>query len=443
MRWHYRATLRLGIPLVLAQIGQVVIGFADSAMVGHYSLSGLAAASFCVNLYNLPIVFLLGFSYGLTPLIGQLTGRHDTLGAGAMFRVGLRWNLGLGIAVTAIMALLYLFIDHMGQPSALLPHIKGYYLLQLASLPFVALFNAFKQFTDALGRTGVSMWIMLSCNLLNIIGNWLLIFGVLGCPEMGLLGAGVATLGARVAMVIIYALRFAVQRRFLRYRVGYFRHKLGAGTGRIMASMGGFIALQMGLETALFSLSIIMIGWLGELPLAAHHVAVTVQTLGFMIYYGAGAAASIRVAHYWGQGNIVMVRRAARSGLQVVLSFAVVMSLLMLLFRYPLAGLFTTSKDVIALATTLLLVGIAYQPADALQVAYANVLKGVGASRSLASVALVGYIIVALPLAYLLAFPAQLGAVGVWLAFPIGLGLAGLGYARQFHRIVRTHIKQR
>lgn len=439
---HYRATIRLGFPLVLAQVGQVVIGFVDSAMVGHHSLAGLAAASFCVNLFNLPLVFLLGYSYGLTPLIGQLVGRGDARGAGAMFRVGLLSNLLVGLLVLLVMGALYFSLARLGQPPELLPQIRSYYLLQLVSIPFIAVFNAFKQFTDAQGRTSVSMWIMIAANLLNILGNWVLIFGKLGFPELGLIGAGVSTLLARVVMVLVYLFVFFAQRAYSRHRVGFFRQSLPTGERTKIARMGGFIGMQMGLETALFSLSVVMIGWLGELPLAAHHVAVTIQTLGFMIYYGAGAAVSIRVSHFWGQGNISKVRRATRSGLHVMFLLAGVMATLMILLRFPLARLFTDSTNVVGLAATLLLVGIAYQPADAIQVLYANALRGVGDSRGLAIVAFVCYILVGLPLAYVFAFPLGFGAVGVWLSFPIGLGLAGLGYALRFRRVSRAPLRR-
>lgn len=436
---HYRETFRLGLPLVLGQIGQVVIGFVDSAMVGSHSLSGLAAASFCVNLFNLPLIFLLGYSYGLTPLVGQCVGRGDARSAGAVFRLGLRLNALLGLLVSLVMGVGYFFLDCLGQPAELLSQIRGYYLLQLGSLLFVSVFNAFKQCTDALGRTSVSMWLMIVGNAVNVVGNWVLIFGHWGAPELGLLGAGVATLLSRIVVVLLYGVVFFGKRFFRRYLVGYFRQALPAHEWRLMVRTGGYIALQMALETALFSLSVVMVGWLGELPLAAHHIAVTIQTLGFMVYYGVGAAVSIRISHFWGKGDVAMVRQATRGGLHVIMLFALLMGGLMISLRSPLAHLFTDSSEVIGLATCLLLVGIAYQPADALQVLYANALRGVGDSQGLALVSLVGYIAVGLPLGYLFAFTFGWGVVGVWLSFPIGLALAAGGYAVRFRRVARAN----
>lgn len=437
---HYRATMRLGLPLLLGQVGQVILGFVDSAMIGHYGVTSLSAASFTLNLLNLPIVIALGYSYGLTPLVGQAYGRGERHIAGAWLRRGLTANLTVNLFLALAMTLPLLFIDQFGLPQEVIPLVKPYYITHLISLPFIGIFNGFKQFADAIDRPSYGMWIMIGANLLNILGNWLLIYGHWGFPELGLLGAGIATLIARILMAAAFAaLLLLPQNGRRRYRLGFYRpYRIPLPPSARMHQAGGFIGLQMGLETSMFSLAIILVGWLGTTALAAHHVAMTIQTLGFMIYYGAGAATSVRVSQHWGRADLHGSRLAARAGVLVTITLAAIMVTLLLILRFPLARLFSEDQTVIALAATLLLVGIAYQPADALQIAYANALRATGEGVSLAIIAFIGYFAVGLPLAYLFAFPLKGGLIGVWLAFPIGLALAALGYAIRLKRVFRN-----
>ncbi len=147
-REHYRALIRIGVPIVIGQLGIVLVGLADNIMVGRYGTPDLAAASFVNSVFNLPILFGLGFSYGLTPLVGQLFGRRDPFKIGRLLRNSLLVNGCVGVLLTLLMGILYLYVDSMGQPEELLPLIRPYFLLQLASLIFLMLFNAFKQFAD-------------------------------------------------------------------------------------------------------------------------------------------------------------------------------------------------------------------------------------------------------------------------------------------------------
>ncbi|PIE83830.1 MAG: MATE family efflux transporter [Bacteroidia bacterium] len=434
---HYRSTLRLGFPIVVAQTGHIALGFIDSAMIGHYGVDELAASAFCISLFNLPIVLMIGYSLGLVPLMGQRFGRGESVGAGAIFRTGLWSNLRFALLLTAAMLALYFRLDHLGQPPRLIPLIRPYFLLNLIGLPFVCLFSCLKLVTDTAGRTSTAMWIMLMGNALNVVGNYLMIYGHLGLPEWGLFGAGMATLISRVFMPLALLLVLLRAKSLGRVRLGFFRHRLpGAEARREVFTKSSRISLQLGLEQGMFTASIFLMGWLGNIALAAHQVTITAQSIGFMTYYGLGSAASIRVSHFWGKGQYRNAKRAANAGFHTVLASSAVLALIMITCRHPLAALFTDSPEVIALAETLILCAIAYQPPDALQISYANALRGAGQTNSLALVALIGYFAVGIPLSYLLAFPLGLGPLGVWAAFPVGLGLAGIGYYIRFSRLV-------
>ena len=194
---------------MIAQVGTIVVGFADNIMVGHYSTQSLAASSFVINIFNIVVLCCLGFSYGLTPIIGTLFAQKRNNEIGLTLRAGLIANVVVGGVLSLVMGMLYFYIDMMGQPDELLPLIKPYYLIFLASLIPLSVFNVFAQWSYAIKNTAMPMWILLSCNIINIAGNYMLIYGNWGAPELGLTGAGLSTLFVRVlASLIIMAIFF-------------------------------------------------------------------------------------------------------------------------------------------------------------------------------------------------------------------------------------------
>ena len=198
---HFRKLIALGVPIIIGQIGMIVLGFADTMMIGHYNTESLGAASFVNNLFNLVIIGSTGFSYGLTPLIGELFGANDKTGIGGKLKNALLANFTVAVIFTLAMTILFFNIEKLDQPAELIPLIKPYYLVVLASLVFILLFNAFKQFADGIMDSRTAMWILLFGNVLNIMGNYVLIYGVAGFPELGLLGAGISTLFSRIVML--------------------------------------------------------------------------------------------------------------------------------------------------------------------------------------------------------------------------------------------------
>ena len=280
---HYKALLFLGLPIVVGQLGIIVLGFADTLMISWHSKAELSAVGFVNNVFNLPIVFSTGFSYGITPIIGRLFGQKKYLEIGQSLKASVIANLLIGVLITAIMGVLYLNVENVGQPMDLMPLIKPYFLILLASLPFVVLFNAFKQFVDGITDTRMSMWILIGGNTFNIIGNYILIYGKLGFPELGLVGAGISTLISRILMVVVAAGIFFYSKRYKRYQVGFKKFNLSKAGLVQLNKLGWPVGLQMGLESASFSLSAIMVGWIGLDALAAHQIVITVSTTTFMI----------------------------------------------------------------------------------------------------------------------------------------------------------------
>ena len=434
---HYKELTRLGLPIVIGQLGIIFVSFVDTFMVGQHGTADLAAAGFVNNVFNLAIIFATGFSYGLTPIIGKLFGCGERRKAGGMLRNALLANGLMSFILMAAMWLLYLNIGNLGQPVELLGIMRPYYLTLLLSLPFVLLFNAFRQFADGITDTKTSMWILLTGNVLNIAGNYLLIFGKCGLPELGLLGAGISTLLSRMAMLAIFLVIFFKKKRYREYTLGFWHTKITKKNQKKLFRIGLPVAIQMGMETASFSLAAVMIGWLGETALAAHQIMCTVGQLGFMLYYGMAAAVAVKVSNYNGADDIANIRRSANAGFHIILAMAFVASLFIFITRHYIGGIFSNDEKVAIMVAQLTVPFIVSQFGDGLQSNFSNALRGIADVKPVMLYAFIAYIVISLPVGYLFGFVLGMGITGVWFSFPFGLTCAGVLFYQRFHRTLK------
>lgn len=434
---HYKALFKLGIPIVIGQLGMIVLGFADTLMIGHHSTEDLAAASFVNNMFNLAIIFATGFSYGLTPIVGSLFGNGEHKAVGRTLKNSLLVNVLIGILLTLIMGVLYLNIHRLGQPEELLPLMRPYYIVLLISLVFVMLFNAFKQFADGITDTQTPMWLLIGGNVLNIVGNWILIYGHFGLPEMGLLGAGIATLTSRIVMLLAFVAIFFTGKRYQPYKEGFLTGKLNKTDFIQLNKLGWPVGLQMGMETASFSLATIMVGWLGAIALAAHQVMLTIGQLGYMMYYGMAAAVAVRVSNFHGQKDMEGIRHSSSAGFHIILLMAISVSVPLFLLRNEIGGWFTDNNEVTLMVASLILPFIIYQFGDGMQCNYSNALRGIADVKPVMYIAFIAYFIISLPAGYLFGFVFDWGLTGIWLSFPFGLTSAGLMFWWRFRKQIR------
>ena len=434
---HYKDLARLGLPIVIGQLGIIFVSFVDTFMVGRHGTSDLAAASFVNNMFNLAIIFATGFSYGLTPIIGKLFGKGKLYDAGGMLKNALVANGSIALLLIFAMWMLYLNIDNLGQPVELLGLMRPYYIALLLSIPFILLFNAFKQFADGITDTKTSMWILLCGNVLNIIGNYLLIFGKCGLPELGLLGAGISTLLSRMSMLAIFLVIFFKKKRYSIYVEGFEQTKISKMRQRELLHLGLPIATQMGMEAASFSLATIMVGWIGATALAAHQIMLTVSQLGFMIYYGMAAAVAVKVSNYNGAGDTANIKKVSSSGFHLITFMAIITSIAIFALRNDIGTLFTNNTGVILLVAQLTTPFILYQIGDGMQANYANALRGIADVKPMMLFAFIAYFVVSLPAGYIFGFVLDFGLPGVWMSFPFGLTTAGIMFYIRFRHTLR------
>lgn len=439
-RSDYRELLKLGFPIMIGQLGIVVVGFVDNLMIGRYGMDDLAAVSFVNSVFNIPILFGLGFSYGLTPLIGQSFGTGDTLRIGVLLKNGLLVNALLGFLMVLVMGGVLLNVERLGQPAELLPLIRPYFALQWVSLLFVMLFNGFKQFADGITDTRLPMYIMIGGNVFNVVGNYILIYGEFGFPAMGATGAGISTLLTRVLMPVVFAEIFFYSRRYLRYRTVFRSSGFSTAVVRKLVKMGTMVGLQMGIENGMFSIAGVMIGWLGVVELASHQVILSVSTLGILLYYGIGAAIAIRVSQFFGRKEMAGVRRTVAAGIHLMMVMAVMICGIFLVLRPFMGRSFDAPPEICHMVSVLMLILLTLQIGDVFQVTYVNALRGMNDVTWMAAISFAGYFVLALPLCYVFGFTLHGGIEGIWWGFPVGLLSAGLMMMGRFGYLANRRV---
>lgn len=423
--------------MLVTQLGIIIVSFADTMMVGAYGVDQLAAAAFVNSLFFIPTVMQLGFAGGLTPLIGALFGRGEDENTGRMLRAGVQSNIFLSLGMTVVMTVIYFFLDRFGQPEELLPLIRSYYLIILTSLLPMALFNSFQQTCNGINDTSLPMWMILSSNVLNIIGNYLLIFGHFGCPELGLDGAGYSTVTARYLSAIGLTVIFLHRKRYRIYMPGFHTSERLATLRTKVWKTSYPVMIQHGIECGLWSLGAVVCGWFGKIQIAAFQVVNTMSQLGFMIFMSFGVATAIRVANYTGVNDFAGIRRATSAGLKINLVLAAAASALFWFGGTHIIHLFTPDAEVIASALLLIVPLVIYQFMDATQLTYINAIRGTSRVKPLLWISVVSYVVVGTPAMMLLAKVCDLGNVGVYYSFDIALVAAAVFAAIVYHRTLR------
>lgn len=433
----YISILKLGLPILIGQLGMIVVGFADNVMVGRYSTEALASASFVGNVFNMAILACMGFTYGLTPLIGALFTQKRYSAIGEILRNGIVLNVLFSLLVSAVMTVLYFNVDKMGQPEELLPLIRPYYLLFLSGMLPISLFNVFAQWAYAINRSKMPMWIILVANVVNVIGNYVLIYGKFGCPELGLTGAGISTLLSRILCLICILVVFFGRKEYREYKDGFMLSRISMDRVKHVFRTSWPVSLQMTLETGAFSCAAIMAGWLGKVPLASFQVLLIVGTLGFCVYYSMATSVSVLVANASGIDDCKAMRRVAFAGYHIILLLATIASVVFVLFGKPLICIFSEDPEVIMTSISLIFPLVLYQYGDATQINFANALRGTSNVMPMLWIAFVSYVVVGLPVTYLLGFTFSMGIYGIFLSFSVSLFLAAGLFLYFFMRTTR------
>lgn len=440
---EYKQNLKLALPILMAQAGQVVVQYADTIMVGQLGVDALAAASFGGSIAMLCILICMGVAMGLTPITGSLFMKGRFREMAGYFQNSICLNILLALIFAVLFYLLGFLFPYLGQTDEVIRLSLPYYIsLVISIIPFM-LFLTFKQFTEGIGNTRVAMQITIIANLVNILFNYLLIYGKFGFPELGIAGAGIATLLSRILMPVLflaYYLRNSSYRRFL-----CFFKKGAVQRDKVLhlCRMGFPIGLQFTMEHSAFMFNTIMMGWFGAVALAAHQITLQTTLFGFMIATGIANATMIRVSHKVGQNDYAGAKRATSASLHIITLFMSSLAIVYFCMRTHIASVFTNDPEVIAMASKLLLIGAVYQISDGLQLVSVGALRGIGDVKVPMYYSFICYMITSLSTAYLFGFGLGLQEEGLWYGFVAGLTLASVLYLTRWERLIRSRIRVR
>ena len=432
---YYKRNLKVAVPIMLTQAGQITVNLADNIMVGHLGTAELAGVSFANSILILGMVFGIGFTQGLTPHVGKSFGKGDHARVGSLLESSITLNIIAGVILTLVMYGMSFFMNSMGQPEDVVLQAKLYYNTLLFSLlPFIVFFGL-RQFSEGIGITKYAMYITLVANAINIVLNWALIYGHLGFSPMGVKGAAIATLISRVIMLVSFLVIFFKFKYYNQY-IKYFTEKLlNKNVIRDILKTSIPLSFQNLVEITAFSLSAIMVGWSGKTSLASHQVAMSMSSFSFMLALGVGAASTIRVSHQYGFGDYHAMRKEGFAAMHLSVALMSISGIAYILFRNYIPIIYTQDVLVRELAAKLLIIAALFQVFDAMQ------LSGLAALRALADVkiplilSIVSYYLVCLPLGYLCGIVLGLGAVGVWIGLLLGLVFAAMLFLLRFNKI--------
>ena len=413
----YRRNLKVAFPVMVTQAGQILVQLADNIMVGHLGAAELAGVSFANAIIMIGLVFASGFVQGVTPAIGQHFGKGDGKSVAVALANSAVLNTIMAVLLTSLMLAAGFFMDRMGQDPEVLVHAREYYFIIVAGfIPMIAFFNV-RFFSEGIGNTRNEMWITIGTNILNIFLNWVLIYGNLGAPRLGVAGAAWATLisrilGAAVFLTILF--RVEEYRKFVRLTPPR-AVRMKEIIRQLKLSLP--VSLQNLLEVTAFSFAAIMVGWMGKYELAAHQISQNLSSLSFMIATGIGAAATIRVSHQFGAGRKRDAYHAGTAAVHMAVAVMVFFGLIFIILSL-------------------------YQIFDAVQLASRSSLLGLKDINTPLIFSAISYYVVCLPCAYLLGFVFGFGPEGVWTGLLLGLAAAALLFCTRFVRISRKYIEE-
>jgi multidrug resistance protein, MATE family len=428
-------TLALACPIIAGQVGQMLMGLVDTLMVGHVGTSSLAAAAFANSLMSVAFVF----GIGVLTSVGVLVSRAHGAGMVQHKRVILRSSIWLsamvGVTLATALTLAQPCLSVFRQPEAVLAQAKPFIAILSWSLVPALIFISSKTFCEALSRPLVPAQIMYLGVALNVFLNWVLIFGNLGAPALGLVGAGWATFISRIvtmAGTLLFCLRvtgsgFSVLLPGL----------LHSPTLRSLLRLGLPVGLQYLCEVGAFAFAAILMGWIGTAALAAHQIAISCAATTFMFPLGIAQAVGLRIGQAVGAGSDELVRMIGFGGLFLsgltMLFFALVYAML----GHSIASTFSSDSAVVGLTSNLLLIAGLFQIADGVQVTAMGGLRGLADVRAPMILAFIYYWLCAIPIGYIAAFGFGAGAVGIWGGLATGLFIAAITMTIRFWLLTR------
>lgn len=436
----FRLNLKLALPIMAGQLGQITVYLADNIMVGKLGALSLAAVSFAVALIAVPIVIGMGISFALPPLVSEADGANEKKKISQYFKHSFIINIGIGILSCGLMMLSLPYLGLLGQEPEVVEIARGYiYYSAWAMIPLM-IFLTLRSYADGMSETMPPMIAMIIGNIINIALNYVFIYGKFGMPALGVDGAGLSSLIARISMIFILVAillrwkdlwKHIQECDFTKYKMPIFKK---------IFNLGVPTSLQMFFEISAFSGAALIMGMVSSNAQAAHQIAINLSSITFMICSGLAMASTIRVGNQLGKKNYPELRNA---GISVFLQVALIMgifSIIFVIFRHMMPLIYIDDEVVIGIASTLLIYAAIFQIPDGIQVAALASLRGIQDVKTPTLITFFSYYIFGIPISYFAALHWGMGATGVWLGLLIGLFISATLLTIRFDRLSKRQI---
>lgn len=427
---------------MLGQLAHVLVGFADSIMVGELGPAPLAAVSLANSLAFIAFSIGIGFTFAITPLIAEAHTSNNIARGKSYFQHGVLMSLVLSIVLCGVLFLMKPMLYLMDQPVEVVEYASPYFDIVVFSMIPMLLFQAYKQFSDGMSQTKFPMRAAIIANIINIALNYLLIYGKFGFPRMELIGAGIGTLISRFLMLffIIYIVHtkdvFAV---FVdKIKVSNLKKRFFFK----VFNVGYPSAMQMFFEVGMFAGGILLAGMIGTEAQAANQISLNLATMTYMLAVGLGVTATIRVGNQKGLKKYVDLKRITKSVLLLMLLIDIVLAVGFFVFKDFLPTLYVQDVEVVKLAASLLVIAGLFQISDGIQVVLLGALRGLQDVKKPMVITFVAFWIVGLPISYFLGVKTYLGALGIWIGMLVSLTLSAIMLYLRFNKLTKELINQ-
>ena len=436
---------------MLGMLGHTFVAFADNVMVGQLGTAELAAVSLGNSFVFIAMSLGIGFSTAITPLVAEADSANNISQGKNAFKHGLILCTLLSVILFLIILLLKPLMYYMDQPKEVVELAIPYLNYVALSLIPLIIFQALKQFSDGMSNTKYPMYATILANIINIVLNYLLIFGSFGFPKLGIVGAAIGTLFSRIIMVYFLWMIFKSKDKFRPYITNFNFKKIEQKISAKLFNLGFPSALQMFFEVGIFTAAIWLSGVLGKNPQAANQIALNLSSMTFMVGIGLSVAAMVRVGNQKGLNDFISLRRIAFSIFFLTFIIEIIFASFFLIFRDWLPTLYIDgdtlvniddNKEVVLIASKLLLVAAFFQIFDGLQVAILGALRGLQDVKIPAFITFISYWIVGFPVSYYLGLYTSLESVGIWIGLFTGLFLASILLYIRFNYLSKKLILQ-
>jgi MATE family multidrug resistance protein len=432
---EFGTNLKLAYPVIVGMLGHTVVQLIDNIMVGQLGTAELAAVSLGNSFVFVAMSLGIGFSTAITPMIAESFGAKNHNKVRYIFVHGLILCFGLGVVLASLVLWAQPLLSQMGQPDEVVALAKPYlFWVALSLVPLVG-FQGLRQFAEGLFQTRLAMYATLMGNVINVLLNYLLIFGLHGFPELGVEGAALGTLFSRWTMVLFMAINVKNKKGFKRYNRKLFRVKLKKSLFKRIFSLGLPSALQMFFEVTFFTSAIWMSGLLGKNPQAANQIALNLSSMTYMVAIGVGVTAMIRVGNEKGRGDFTALRWVAVSTFLLIFLMSSLFCLFFIATHDLLPWLYLDGNapeissdvnEVVEIASNLILIAAFFQIADGLQAVVLGALRGIQDVIIPAFLIFISYGAIGFPISYYLGLNTEWATYGIWIGLLTGLILSAL-----------------